>query len=101
LESLHFTPFLRVVLLSYTKASRTRSIATRVAVGDLACCGPRARAKCGAGASSGRELWQFGKLDRRAKVITEGTTFYRVPSDLSQISDFLAGVLQADAFDLA
>jgi hypothetical protein len=32
-----------------------------------------------------------------AKVITEDTTFYRVPNDLSQILGILAGVLQEDA----
>jgi hypothetical protein len=40
------------------------------------------------------DLWRFGQLDRMAKVITEDTTFYRVPNDLSQILDILAGVLQ-------
>jgi hypothetical protein len=40
------------------------------------------------------DLWRFGKLDRMAKMITEDTTFCRVPNDLSQILDISAGVLQ-------
>jgi hypothetical protein len=49
------------------------------------------------GAVTTGDLWRFGQLDRMAKVITEDTTFYRVPNDLSQILGILAGVLQEDA----
>jgi hypothetical protein len=41
-------------------------------------------------------LWWFWRLDRGAKVITEDTSFYRVPDELNQISGILAGVFQGD-----
>lgn len=48
------------------------------------------------GAVTTGDLWRFGRLDRRAKVITEDTSFYRVPDELSQILGILAGVLQGE-----
>jgi hypothetical protein len=49
------------------------------------------------GAVTTGDLWRFGRLDRGAKVITEDTSFYRVPDELNQILGILAGVLQGDA----
>ncbi len=46
------------------------------------------------GAVTTGDLWRFGQLDRRAKVITEDTTVYRVPDELAQILEILAGVLK-------
>jgi hypothetical protein len=46
------------------------------------------------GAVTTGDLWRFGQLDRSLKVITEDTTVYRVPDELAQILEILAGVLK-------
>ena len=46
------------------------------------------------GAVTTGDLWRFGQLDRSLKVITEDTIMYRVPDELAQILEILAGVLK-------
>jgi hypothetical protein len=45
------------------------------------------------GAVSIGNIWQFGKLDRSTKHITQDLNLYRVPADLHELLQILLGVL--------
>lgn len=45
------------------------------------------------GAISTGNIWQFGRLDRRSRQITQDLNLYRVPTDLREVLQVLLGIL--------
>ena len=45
------------------------------------------------GAISTGNIWQFGRLDRRSRQITQDLNLYRVPMDLREVLQTLLGIL--------
>jgi len=47
------------------------------------------------GAVTVGDLWRFGKLDRKEKLISKDIDSYRVPSDLEELFSVLTGILSS------
>ncbi|WP_346293280.1 hypothetical protein [Sphaerothrix gracilis] len=43
--------------------------------------------------SSYGDIWQFGKFNRGDRCIEQDLSFYRVPTDLEDLSPILIGIL--------